>query len=336
MFFRERSWIICTFISISIGAFRDDAFGQVEQKSHKINREINFSYDNDAYFGTDQYYSSGATLHYSRLVDNANRFYRKFTNKSSDSSKLLIRYTYGHKVFTPNKIKVAPEQILKGDRPYAGWHFMALSVGNFPSPRSKNSYKLTLGLIGDRSGIGNFHEWWHDKLNMPHPTGWDSEIHNELVLNFQYNRLHSFKLYNGMDVITDSKFHLGNGSNQLGQTATIRWGKINPINNSGFTDSRLSNITPQLGSTSMNQEEIFLFYGWDANYVLSNIFIQGSLFNDRSPLTKDIEPFVFMRKYGFMYSNYYSSITITIYKMSREIIDSEVQRYISLEFAFRY
>jgi hypothetical protein len=336
MLFGEKSWIVCALIFISVGAVHIDAIGQVGIKNHKTNREINFSYDNDVYFGTDQYYSSGATLHYSRLVDHANRLYHKLSKHNTDSSKLIIRYSYGHKIFTPNKIKVAPQEILKGDRPYAGWHFMGLSVDNFPSINSKNSYRLTLGMVGDKSGIGNFHEWWHDKLNMPHPTGWDSEIQNELVLNLGYNRLQTLKIYKGMDLVTDSKLTLGNGSNQIGQAATVRWGKVNPIDNSTFAHSRLSHTIPQLGNPSLNEEELFIFYGWDANYVLSNIFIQGSIFNDRSPLTKDIEPFVFIRKYGFMYSNHYASLAITVYKISREIVDSDIQRYISLEFAFRY
>ena len=328
--------LILVFSLILLVVFEPPANAQVTVKSHKINRELSFTYDNDNYFGTDQYYSSGAKINYSRHVESDTKFYKKFHSKKTDSTKLIIRYTYGHQMITPSDIKLRPEQLLSMDRPYAGWHYASFSIDNYPSNKAKNSYKITLGLIGEESGIGNLHEWWHKSFGIKHPRGWDTEIRTEPIINLQYNRLQSFKIYNGMNVVTNSHVQTGNGANKIGQSATIRWGKSNTIDNSSFANSRLSNKMPQIDNNDPQEEEGFIFYGWDASYVLNNVLIQGSLFNDQSPYVKDIEQLVYIRKFGFMYSNYYTTAAFTIYKISREVIGGKPHHFVSLQLTFRY
>lgn len=319
-----------------IAVFSLKAFAQITIRSHKINREINFSYENDNFFGTDQYYTSGAQLSYSRHVKLSSKFYRRFSSKKTDSSKLIVRYTYGHQMMTPSDIRIRPEKISKADRPYAGWHYATFSIDNYPSSKVKNSYQITVGLIGEESGIGNFHEWWHKSLGIKHPKGWDTEINNEAIVNLHYNRLQAFKIYKSVNVVTNSHLLFGNGANKIGQSAIFRLGKSNPLNNSSFANSRLSSLIPQIRNTDSQEEEGFVFYGWDTNYVLSDVFIEGSLLNDNSPYVKDAESFVYTRKYGFMYSNYYTSFSVIVYKISKEVIGGKAHRYISIQLALRY
>jgi len=323
-------FIILTNIIVS------DSLAQIRTKSHRMDRELNLSYDNDSYFGSDQYYTSGMHVTYSRHVKSQKWFYRKFSSKKSDSSKLIIRYSYGHKMFTPSNIKIKPEQVSKIDRPYAGWHYAALTTDNYPSPNSKNSYKITIGLLGEQSGIGNFQEWWHNAFRIKQPRGWRSQISNQAILNLQYNRLQSFQIYDKMDIITDSHVTFGNGANKIGQSALVRWGDPNPLNNTAIASSRLSNATPELTKADSQKDEFFLFYGFNAQYVFSDAFIQGSLFNDNSPITKDIKHLVYIQKIGFMYSHYFTTLALTSYSISREVVGAKIHRYISLDLALRF
>jgi len=311
------------------------SIGQVNSKSHRMDRELLFSYDNDLLFLTDQYYSSGANITYSRIINAKSDFYSKFSSKKSDSSKLITRYNYGHQVITPSNIE--NPDVEDFDRPYAGWHYLNFHLLNFPKRNVMNKYSIELGLVGEQSGIGNFQEWWHETFNILGPRGWDYEIANEPVLNFGYNRLKNWRVSKGFDVITDSGLKIGNGQNKITQNVTLRAGQINDINNSGFANSRMSGSKPGLKSlNSKNKEEFIVFYGYSAEYILSNIFIEGSLFNENSPHTEELESFVFVNKVGIIYTNYYTSFSIVYHRISREAVGTNAHRYISASLGFRF
>jgi len=331
---KESSGVILFVILTNI--IVSDSLAQLTTKSHRMDRELDFSYDNDSYFGSDQYYTSGMHATYSRHVNSQNWFYKKFRSKKLDSSKLIIRYSYGHKMFTPSNIKIRLDQISKIDRPYAGWHYTAFTIDNYPSPNSKNSYKITLGLVGEQSGIGNFHQWWHHSFGIKQPRGWRSQISNEVILNLHYNRSHSFRIHEKIDVISESHVVFGNGANKIGQSALIRWGDPNPLNNTSIASSRLSSTKPVFTKSDSQKDETFLFYGFDAQFVFSDVFIQGGILNDSSPITKGIEHMVYSQKFGFMYSHYYTTLALTSYSISKEVVGGKIHRYISLQLALRF
>ena len=129
---------------------------------------------------------------------------------------------------------------------------------------------------------------------------------------------------------------LGNGQNKLNQEVTLRMGKFNPLNNTSMINSRVSNLVPQLGAYPKNGEEAFVFYSINANYVLSNILIQGSLFNNESPHTEDIHNLVFVQRWGFLYSNYYVTFFFTFYRVGKEVVGGRSHRYLNLNLAFRF
>nr|WP_040495178.1 lipid A deacylase LpxR family protein [Fulvivirga imtechensis] len=299
-----------------------------------MDRELLFRYDNDLIFMTDRYYTSGVNITYSRLIKPESDFYKFFCSKKSDSSKLITHYDYGHKMFTPRKI--SEKDVEDFDRPYAGWHYVALRVQNFPNFNNTNKYQIEVGLVGEVSGIGQFQEWWHDKLGIMQPKGWEHEIENELVINLTYNRLRSWGLIKGVDIITDSGVKFGNGQNKLSQGATLRLGDFNTLNNSGFSESRVSFKRPKYNPVKDEIDEVFFFYGVTAHQVLSNIFIQGSLLSDDSPHTEHLEEFVITRQWGIMLSNYYTTFYFTVHRISPEVVGGRVHRFLSLNLSFRF
>ena len=308
--------------------------GQVNSRVHRIDRELLLSYDNDLFFLTDQYYSSGANITYSRIIKETSDFYQKFRSKKSDSSKLITRYNYGHQVITSSNIQ--NRDVEDFDRPYAGWHYLDFSLLNFPRQNVMNSYVVEIGLVGEKSGIGNFHEWWHGTFNILAPRGWDYEIANEPVINLRYNRVKNWRIGNGFDVVTDTGLKIGNGQNRIAQDITLRAGQINDVSNSGFTNSRMSTKLPDVDANIREKEEFIFFYGYSAEYVFSNIFIEGSLFNDESPHVEELEPLVFRNKIGIIYSNYYTSFSIIYHQISKEAVGSATHRYISVSLGFRF
>ncbi|MEO1049961.1 MAG: lipid A deacylase LpxR family protein [Bacteroidota bacterium] len=309
---------------------------QITVKSRKINNELHFRYDNDIYFSTDAYYSSGGEIEFRRIINYDSKFYEKFSSKKSDSSKLITTYQYGNKIFTPFDIgRRAFERGLQ-DRPYAGWHYLRFFIDNFPNAKSVNRYELEVGLVGEASGIGQFHQWWHEALDFRAPRGWENQIANEPVINLGYNRFQQIQIWKKLSIVSETGAKIGNGQNRLSQGFTLRYGRQSNLNNSGSTSSRVSHLIPQIGNSDPEEEEGFLFFGISGDLVLSNIFIQGSIFNDNSPVTRDVERLVISRKFGFMYTNYYVTIYFTYYHLSSEFIGGKVHEFLSLNLALRF
>ena len=134
-------------------------------------------------------------------------------------------------------------------------------------------------MIGEKSGVGNFHEWWHKGRGIVIPRGWEYEIANEPLINFGYQRIKDWKIIKSLHLVTNSSVSLGNRENKLEQEVLLRIGKFNELMNTSFMNSRVDDIIPQLGYYPKDGgEEGFFFYGISGGYVLSNIFIEGSLF----------------------------------------------------------
>ena len=305
------------FISLLI-FFSARVFSQDTLKVHKNNREFGLIYDNDIVFFSDKYYTSGLDFTYARIIQPASYLKRFFTS-SNDTSKAILRFNYGHKIYTPEKIM---EMDLENrDRPYAGWHYLTARVSTFPKNNRSNHFSAELGLVGKVSGIGNFQEWYHKVTGIVAPEGWESQIANEFIINLKYSRVQSFRIGEVMDVIAETDIQGGNGQSFLSVAGTVRFGRLNNMNNSAYTDSRLSNVMPSASWAEYeDQEEGFLFYGLKGQYVFNNVFIQGSLFNDRSPHQEKIENILITQQIGYMYSNYYTTVKATVYILSKEVV----------------
>ncbi len=303
-------------------------------RSHRMDRELQLSYDNDVYFLTDRYYSSGANIAYSRFIQPDSKFYRRFRSKRSDALKVITRFHYGHRIYTPNEIK--ERDVDNFDRPYAGWHYLKFQMLNFPARNTANRYTVEFGLVGNRSGIGNFQEWWHNSFNIEQPRGWQFQISSEPVINLGYDRIKNWRLAKKIKLMTSSGVQLGNGQNKVDQEVMLRVGKFNDLINSSIINSRVSGQMPKRGVYPKDGEEGFVFCGINASYVLSDIFIEGSLFNNESPHTEDIHNLVFIRRWGFMYSNYYVTFFFTFYRVGREVVGGRSHRFLNLNLAFRF
>ncbi len=301
-----------------------------------MDRELHISYDNDFYFATDQYYTSGLNVTYARILDQGTKLYSRFKSRRSDTLKVIGRIQYGHKIFTPSKIK--KRNVNDFDRPYAGWHYIKLHAQNHPGVNSVNRYVLTLGVVGESSGIGNFQEWWHDKFGFPQPRGWDYQIRNEFILNFDYNRMMYWSPVKNIGFLSDTGVKVGNGVTGATQHVQVRYGRSGRLFNSGAGSSRISNHIPMVGNADPEEEEGYFFYGFEGRYILNNVFIEGTIIDEEreSPHVEELETFVIVRKYGFTYTNYYTSFTVAVYKMTPENKGAKAHRYVSLSLALRF
>ena len=297
-------------------------------------REISLVSDNDYLSIEDYYYTAGQDILYRRLVQ-PNSGLHKFLKPrgGSDSSKIIVGYHYGVKIFTPYDI--VQTNAAKFDRPYAGWNFGNITFSNFPSMRRSNQYQLEMGLVGPVSGMERLQRWIHELTHYTLPKGWQYQIPNELVVNVYYGRLQNWRLTNDLDIVSESAVQAGTGSNKVSQSLTMRLIQFNDIGNSVFTNSRLSWDSRSQGRG--RQFEFFFFFGAGVQYVVSNIFIEGSLFsNSNSQFTAQHEPWVLTRKYGLMFSKHDISWSVTFHHLSKEVKVGESHNYASLALSVRF
>lgn len=311
-----------------------DGQAQVTTRSHSIDQEFSINYDNDIVFFTDQYYTSGVDVNYAFLLRKKNSIYNFFNNQLEDTTKMIIRVNYGNKIFTPSKIK--EPDVEKRDRPYAGWQALTATVSTFPKVSTAHRYSFQIGLVGQQSGMGNFQQWYHEKNGITFPLGWEYQIADEVVLNLGYNRKQGLVEGRVMDFSGELDLQLGNGFSSAGIGALTRLGSFNKLNNSAYSESRLSSSIPVVGNNDNEEVESFFFFGLRADYVFNNIFIEGSIFNDNSLHVEELENGLITQQYGYMYSNYYTTVALTIFRLSPEIVGAKKQHYFRAAIFLRF
>ncbi len=287
-------------------------------------KELATTVDNDYPYMTDQYYTAGQDLYYRFLLNSRIPFLR-----TNDSSKTIFSLHYGNKVFTPENVDTRDTQYM--DRPYCGWNFINIELQHFRKKNSANFFVLQLGVVGSESGMGQLQQWWHEAIKLYSIEGWSSQIRNEVVVNTNFNHTHGFALYKHVELVSSSGFVLGTGSNRLSQELTLRLFQFNSLSESTFMNARLSK------GLTRNKSEFFLFASLGGDYVLSNIFIEGSLFNSNpSPFTTSINPWFFTQKIGVQYSNRKISFGLAMIHLSKETKLVGTHDYASASLAYRF
>ncbi len=228
-----------------------------------------FSYDNDFFAATDEYYTQGIDAEL--VLPKMNNL---FTNK------LLLRPKYSgtyfgvglqHNGFTPASI--SSDDILYNDRPFAALLLaktFAIAIDTIRKQRFSSS--LYVGVIGQAAGAKEMQEYIHDKLNNITPHGWQHQINNDLALNYQvhyekqiltYKRLLSVSIGGGGNAGT-----LNTGAS--GTLSLIAGYFQNPFVSDNFSSKRWS---------------IYGYLNGEGRYVVYNASLQGGMLDKRSPYT---------------------------------------------------
>tara|TARA_B100000767_G_scaffold247171_1_gene247292 strand:- start:405 stop:1283 length:879 start_codon:yes stop_codon:yes gene_type:complete len=113
---------------------------------------IELSVENDLYFLTDQYYSSGIVISYGKKNDNKSNHWR-----------------LGQEIYHPSRRYTS--DISKIDYPYSGWLYLQNEKEFFISESSSYSWGLEIGVTGDASLAKSFQNFYHKTfLNLPELT----------------------------------------------------------------------------------------------------------------------------------------------------------------------
>jgi lipid A 3-O-deacylase len=254
------------------------------------NKYFRIHYDNDYFTKTDEYYTQGITLEYAAP-----------DIKKCISSKLLFTpkntdITYGFRIdnfgYTPTSLR--SDSILYGDRPYCG--DMSASTFAIAVDTVKQQIIATtfiLGLMGQGAGGKEFqtgiHKWLGDYI----PHGWQYQIRNDIILDYQINYEKKLWSYNNSFLVNGaSELRVGTHSDKV-------TGGFN------FMAGNFNNRFLSVATTKPIRKKVqYYLYGQLVGGLVGyDATLQGGIFDRTSPYTiptSDISRFTLQGDYGIV------------------------------------
>jgi hypothetical protein len=247
-------------------------------------RSFRVHYENDFFSRSDIYYTQGINLEY----------YNPTLEKPF--RRLLLRLPYAktnygiaaeHLGFTPTSI--SSPSIRYGDRPFAACLMAKVfSISNDSIRNVLVSSTFSLSIIGPGAGGKQFQSAIHRWINDRQPMGWNNQIHNDIILNYNAGIAKGLVNLRWLTVA-------GKVSADLGTLDT----KVNTgvIVMTGLFKSRWSDGARRKFQAYVYAEPVGSLIGYDAT-------LQGGIFNDASAYTisaRDITRTVFQNNSGIIF-----------------------------------
>lgn len=278
--------------------------------------EMGIVFDNDLYVSTvnDKYYTNGFEFFYRYLANNENE----------KVSKKIVEFRLGQYIYNPQTIRAA--DINKNDRPFAGYLFGEAGLNTFYQNESVLKVNGQLGYVGPNAFGEEMQRGFHDLFGYRNVYGWEYQIKNALAV--QATIFYSVKLFpkkeSYVDVQLQAEASVGTIFNSLtvGPVARFSLKKLLPVYDSNLYDGSLR------ADKNYREESEFYFYASPKiNYQAYDATIQGSMFNDNSPVTFPLEPFRFNAEAGLKYRKNQWNLSYSFLWRGREAKNRVIEGY---------
>ncbi len=270
------------FFSITVFAQRID--NTASFRDVKSNNYFRFNYDNDYFTATDYYYTQGYNFELTSPWFRKNPLNPLFKKLKNSDQKYGL--SIEHMGYTPTSI--SSDAILYGDRPFAAAIMLkSFLVSTDTIHKTRLASALSVGIIGPGAFGDEMQTGIHEAIGDEVPMGWQHQIKNDLLLNYEVSHEKQLLKYNNLIALnSNAKLHLGTVNTKASAGLTSTFGKIN----SPFTAIKNKNRFQIYGYL----QGLVSVIGYDAS-------LQGGLFNRESPYTindSDIERFTFQTNFG--------------------------------------
>jgi hypothetical protein len=256
------------------------------------------------------YYTNGLELFY--------RFASK--NNSEKVDKEITEFTLGQYIYTPRFIESPDTELV--DRPFAAYLFGEFGKSFFYKSESVVKTSFQLGFVGPNALGEQVQSNLHELIGYKKVAGWEYQINNALAIQAQL--LYSKKLFasstnTAIDFHWRSEAALGTilSGVSTGFVSRIAFKKLVPINDSNFYN----------GTIGSNASEFYFYIAPSINYQLYDATIQGSLFNDNSPITFSLVPFRFNGEAGFKYRKNNLNLSYVFMYRGKELYSKTISGY---------
>ncbi len=300
--------------SISIAVFLVTTLALAQRPA-----EIGLITDNDLYTSleNDQYYTNGLELYY-RYLSNY---------KSENVAKRIYEFRVGQYIYNAQSSK--PKDINFHDRPFAGYLFAEAGLNTFYSNENVLKAGVQLGVVGPESMARQVQEGMHNLFGYHKVRGWEYQI--TTIPAAQANVFYSHKvLRNTFSEKTDFQVtaEVNAGTIWTGATVGITSrvslsGLLLPMYESSLHGAALDNDPEKY----KGRRELYLYFTPMLNYQLYDATIQGSLFNDKSPVTFPLIPFRFNAEAGIKYRRNNWSLSYSFNYRGKELSNIVITGY---------
>ncbi|WP_432711745.1 lipid A deacylase LpxR family protein [Pedobacter sp.] len=302
------------------------SFASLKAQTYK--NEFGFRSDNDAYlfYGLDRYYTNGLFINFRHAIA-TDRISEKLEKKTYELSA-------GQKMYNPRS-GYAPDP-LRQDRPFAGYLYAEGAISWFRKNESVIKASAQIGTTGPDALAQKGQELLHNTVGFYKPEGWEYQIRNEMAVNLaaQYTRLLHRSTSNTVDFSFDGYARAGTTFSGAGAAVFFRAGKINQLFNSASTHSVIGNGAK---TQALVEKEVFFYAKPQLNVVAYDATIQGSMFNDDSPVTFDAKPIVFAQQIGFNYSSQRFTFDFGLVFKTREVeSNAKAHQYGKISMYYRF
>lgn len=222
-------------------------------------RYFSFNIDNDLYFLSDYYYSSGIFFQWGK---------KKETTK--DSLAHYQQWELGQEMYTPSDRY--SENIEAYDYPYGGWSFLKYTQWKEFSSQVQYLYGIQAGVTGDWSLARWMQNNYHKTvLGLPF-NAWVDQVPEAVHFNF-------FTAYFYQKPLTrfttfETQFYSRLGTQRMDAGTRL-----------GFNIGRTSVLNRGDNPYSAKTFGDAVYLGINASYVPHDYMLSGSLFNEAAPFT---------------------------------------------------
>lgn len=252
--------------------------------------EIGLITDNDLYTSSknDMYYTNGLEL-----------FYRFLSKQTSEKiNKKITEFRVGQYIYNPRFIN--EEAVHDNDRPFTALLFAEAGRSFFYQSESALKINFRLGFMGPNALGQETQESFHHLIGYKNVYGWENQLENAFAV--QTHVLYSKKLFpkNHQDYVDyhfQSQGDLGTifTGVSTGFLARIGFKKLLPVYESNLYDASVS------AQAKQTIREFYCYAIPTVNYQFYDATIEGSMFNDTSPVTFDLVPLRFNGEFGLKY-----------------------------------
>ena len=247
--------------------------------------------ENDLYTSTvnDKYYTNGFELYYRYLNP----------TKKERLVKKISEFRLGQYIYNPQTIQA--DDFYVNDRPFAGVLFAEAGIHQFYVNESVLKLNGQLGFMGPNAFGEEVQKRFHQTFGYDSVKGWQYQIHNAVLVQaevFYAKKLVALNAKSTFDVLAQAEVKAGTVLNEitLGPVLRIGFKKLLPVSESNLYDAAL-----RYDANYRETSEFYFFISPKVNYQAYDATIEGSLFEDDSPVTFNLIPWRFQGEAGFKY-----------------------------------
>ena len=290
--------------------------------------EVGLISDNDLWTSpvSDRYYTNGIELFYRYLG----------TRQTEKLAKNITEFRIGQYMYNPQSPDA--EEAVYHDRPFAGYLFAEAGINKFYRNEDVLKLNFQAGIVGPESMADDFQKLIHKTFGYNPVRGWQYQIRTTLAL--QGNVFYSKKIFAGK-FKEKIDFHLQGELNfgtiwmgaSFGPMARISFKRpLQPIYNSALHGGSINHDR----EAYKEQKEFFLYLNPSINYQRYDATIQGSMFNNDSPITFPLLPFRFNAEAGIKYRSNHWNYSYSFNYRGKELTNNVIEGYYYGSIALSY